>query len=160
LSAKQYEVTGKYFEDLNVGDEWVSPGRTLTETDLMVYCYLTGDYNPLHTDEEFCKTTRFGTRIFHGPCTTIMTSGLISRIGILEGTVYALLENNWRFKVPVKIGDTIRLVVTITDKRETKNPEAGLVVQARKVLNQRDEVVVEGETKTLIYKRPVAEPKK
>jgi len=147
------EVVGKYFEDISVGDQWVTPARTLTETDLMVYCYLSGDYNPVHTNEEYMKTTQFGTRIFHGMCIAIMTSGLVGRLGILEGTVAALLEVNWRFKAPVKIGDTIRVVVSIAEKRETRKPDVGYVETARKVLNQRDEVVVEGETKMLWRRR-------
>lgn len=144
---------GKFYEDLNIGDEWVTPARTLTETDLMTYCYLTGDYNPVHTDEEYMKTTQFGERIFHGMCTAAMTSGLVQRLGILEGTVVALLEVNWRFKSPVKIGDTIKVIVRIGDKRETRRPDAGFLVTQRKVVNQRGEVVVEGETKMLIRRR-------
>ncbi len=150
----QAEFIGKYFEDINIGDEWVTPARTLTETDLMAYCYLSGSYNPVHTDVEYCKTTPFGERIFHGMAITSFTSGLVERLSILEGVVVGLLEINWKFKAPVKIGDTIRVVVRIAEKRATKRPDAGLVATARTVLNQRDEVVTEGLTRMLWRRRP------
>lgn len=150
----QKRIVGKYFEEISIGDEWITPARTLTETDLMTYCYLSGDYNPVHTDIELMKKSEFGERIFHGMAITSFTSGLVERLSILEGSVVALLEINWKFRAPAKIGDTIRVVIRIAEKRETKRTDAGLVATARTVLNQNDVVVTEGLTRMLWLRRP------
>src|SRR5581483_178516 len=80
---------GKYFEEFVVGESWDSPGRTITEADLVIFAGFSGDYHPLHTDEEYAKATQFGTRIFHGPGAFAVATGLESRLGIKEGTAIA-----------------------------------------------------------------------
>ncbi|WP_242482775.1 MaoC/PaaZ C-terminal domain-containing protein [Pseudomonas sp. TH10] len=98
-----------YFDQLEVGQEWNSPRRTITEADIVMFAALTGDHNPVHTDEEFAKTTVFGGRILHGPAGFAIATGLESRLGIKEGTAIAFLGMTWDLRGPIKIGDTIHV---------------------------------------------------
>src|SRR5262245_11752551 len=143
----------RYFDDIDVGEEYVSPGRTVTETDIVIFAGLSGDYNVLHTDAEFMKTSIFGERIAHGLLGLAIQSGLLGRAMSPYATL-AFVGVRWKFKGPIKIGDTIRVRATVAAKRETSKPDRGLITLERKVLNQRDEVVQEGETDLLIECRP------
>ena len=149
-------MSGRYYEEMKVGDEFESPGRTLTEADLMLYAGLSGDYNQLHTDEEYSKRRSiFGTRIIHGLFGLTVVEGLKSRVGLYEGTSLASLEWRWRFKKPMLIGDTVRVWWRISDKRESRSkPDQGIVWEEVRLLNQRDELVGEGEHTVLMQKRP------
>ena len=145
---------GLLFEDLAVGMRFDTPGRTITEADLVNFAGVSGDYNPLHTDEEFARTTLFGRRVAHGSLVLSLTAGLRQRTGVFEGTLLALLEiRSWRFLKPVFIGDTVRVTTTIQDVRETSNGERGVVVQRIDVVNQRGETVQQGELVSLIRRR-------
>jgi acyl dehydratase len=143
----------RYFEELNPGDSWVSPRRTITEADIVMFAAMTGDHNPIHTDEEFAKTTIFGGRILHGPAGFAIATGLESRLGIKEGTAIAFLGMTWDLKGPIKIGDTIRVEQKVTSKRETKKPTQGIVFFHVALVNQRDEVVQEGEWKIMMIRK-------
>jgi len=141
-----------HFEDIKVGEEYESPGRTVTESDIVVFAGLSGDYNVLHTDAEHMKSSLFGERIAHGLLVVAMQSGLLDRaMPPCAGLSPTGLK--WRFKGPVKIGDTIRVRARVSGKREGTKPEWGLVTIERRVLNQRDEVVQEGETEHMIERR-------
>lgn len=143
----------RYYEELNPGDSWTSPRRTITEADIVMFAAMTGDHNPIHTDEEFAKTTIFGGRILHGPAGFAIATGLESRLGIKEGTAIAFLGMTWDLKGPIKIGDTIRVEQKVTSKRETKKPTQGIVFFHVQLVNQRDEVVQEGEWKILMIRK-------
>jgi acyl dehydratase len=143
----------RYYEELNEGDSWTSPRRTITEADIVMFAAMTGDHNPIHTDEEFAKTTIFGGRILHGPAGFAIATGLESRLGIKEGTAIAFLGMTWDLKGPIKIGDTIRVEQKVTGKRETKKPTAGIVFFHVQLVNQRDEVVQEGEWKIMMIRK-------
>ncbi len=143
-----------YFEDFQVGERFTTPARTVTEADLVNFAGVSGDYNPIHTDAEFAKTTPFGQRIAHGLLVLAMLTGLRQRTGQFEGTLIAWLEiRSYRFLKPVFIGDTIHGETEILEKRETSKPDRGLLVQRVRVLNQKGEVVQEGEFVTLVRRR-------
>ncbi len=144
----------RYFEGFKVGDLWETPARTITEADVVMFAALTGDHNPIHTDEEFAKTTIFGGRILHGPAGFAIATGLESRLGIKEGTATAFLGMTWDLKGPIKIGDTIRVLQKVTSVRETKKPTQGIVFFHVALVNQRDEVVQEGEWKVMFIRKP------
>jgi acyl dehydratase len=143
----------QYFEDIRVGDEYLSPGRTVTEADIVAFAGLSGDYNVLHTDAEFMKSSIFGERIAHGLLGLAIQSGLGTRAMPRPFATMAFLGLRWRFKGPIKIGDTIKVRIRITDKRETNKPDRGIVVLERAVLNQRGEIVQEGETDVMVERR-------
>lgn len=143
----------QYFEDIEVGEEYISPGRTVTEADIVNFAGLSGDYNVLHTDAEYMKSSIFGERIAHGLLGLAISSGLGSRAMARPIAVMAFLGLRWKFKGPIKIGDTIKVTLKVTEKREIGKRDRGIVVVTRQVVNQRGEVVQEGETDLLIAKR-------
>ncbi len=144
-----------YFDQLEVGQEWNSPRRTITEADIVMFAALTGDHNPVHTDEEFAKGTVFGGRILHGPAGFAIATGLESRLGIKEGTAIAFLGMTWDLRGPIKIGDTIHVNQKVGSKRETKKPGVGIVNFQVSLVNQRGESVQEGEWKVMMHCKPV-----
>lgn len=144
------ETRGLYFEEMNEGLEMVSPGRTITETDVVLFSGLSGDYNQLHTDAEYARATRFGQRIAHGLLGLSIASGLASRLGFIEGTAIAFMGLDWKFKAPILIGDTIAMTARVLRKRELRRLGGGVVVLAVTVHNQRGETVQEGEWSVLV----------
>ncbi|WP_145187341.1 MaoC/PaaZ C-terminal domain-containing protein [Pseudomonas sp. URMO17WK12:I11] len=143
-----------YFDELFEGQEWNSPRRTITEADIVMFAALTGDHNPVHTDEEFAKNTVFGGRILHGPAGFAIATGLESRLGIKEGTAIAFLGMTWDLRGPIKIGDTIHVNQKVGSKRETKKPGVGIVNFQVALVNQRGESVQEGEWKVMMHCKP------
>jgi len=144
-----------YFDDLAVGMRFTTGGRTVTEADLVAFSGVSGDFNPLHTDAEFAKGTIFGERVAHGTLILSLATGLRQRAGTFEGTIMAFLEiREWKFVRPVLIGDTIHAETEITDLRATSKPDRGIMVQAVRVLNQRDEIVAAGEFVNMVRRAP------
>lgn len=143
----------KYFEDFEIGEKFVSPARTVTETDIVLFSGLSGDYNPLHTDLEFSKNTGFGDKIAHGLLGLSILTGLHSRLGIIDGTAIAFLGiENWKFIRPIFPNDTIHFEMTIANKKETSKPDRGIIYREFTLYNQRNEVVQQG-TLPLMMKR-------
>jgi len=151
-------VLGSWYEEFKLDEERLSPGRTITEADLGAFAGLTGDYSQVHTDEEFCKKTEFGTRIAHGLLGLSIAQGLSWRTNYTQGTgVASLAWNKWTFKGPIFIGDTVRVRWHLTDKRESRSkPGMGIITELVELVNQRGEVVQHGEHVTMIRKRPNA----
>jgi acyl dehydratase len=148
---------GKYFEDFEVGQEFISPARTITLTDIVNFACLSGDFNEVHTNFEYCKTTPFGEPIAHGPLVYAVMAGLQYASGINDGTLIALLQNDqWRMLVPVKHGDTIRARVRVLEKKETSKPDRGVIVVQREVVKQ-DGVVAQEMRTTFLYRRRPAD---
>ena len=145
---------GLYFDDFAKGQEWVSPARTITEADLVNFAGLSGDFNPLHTDEEFSRQTQFGGRIFHGPGVFSVAIGLESRLGIKEGTAIAFLGMTWNLKGPVHIGDTIRVEQSVQELRPSRSKsDRGIVAFDVRVINQHQETVHDGEWVVMFRRR-------
>lgn len=145
-------VRGLYFEDLPLDEEYISPGRTITETDVVMFCGLSGDYTQIHSDVEFAKDSYFGQRLAHGALVFSMATGLTARTGVIEGTAIAFLSMSWKFAKPVFIGDTIRTRLKAVKKRAV-SPEAGMVIAEVTVINQRDEVVQSGEWTVMVKRK-------
>ncbi len=126
------------------GAQFLSQARTVTETDIVNFCGLSGDFTPVHSDAEFARTTPAGERIAHGPLVLSVAIGLATASGLFGDRVIGLVNCNWDFSAPVRIGDTIRSVVEVTEIRATSKPGRELATYQFNVLNQRDESVQQG----------------
>ena len=145
---------GLFFEDFEVGQEFISAARTITETDVVMFAALTGDYNSLHTDVEYAKTTQFGQRLAHGLLGLSIVSGLMMRSQIFEGTILAFLGiDNWRFTGPIFIGDTVHFKMKIAQKKETSKADRGIIVREVSLINQRGEVVQQGQMTVMVRRK-------
>lgn len=145
----------RYYEDMVVGEEFESPARTVSETDIVNFSALSGDWSPVHSDEEYCRQTPYKTRIAHGLFGLAVAEGLKFRIPEFSGARYvASLFWNYKFTGPILMGDTIRVRVKVQSKRETKKSDRGIVVEYVTMLNQRNEVVQEGEHGLMIWRKP------
>lgn len=147
--------TGLYFDDFHVGQSWSTPRRTITDGELTAFAGISGDFNPLHTDEEFAKTTQFGGRIFHGPGVFAIATGLESRLGIKEGTAIAFLGMNWNLQAPVKVGDTIHVEQTVAEVRPSRSKsDRGVITFNVSIKNQRGETCQSGQWFVMFSRRP------
>jgi acyl dehydratase len=143
-----------YFEEFEVGVEVVSPGRTITEADVVAFAGLSGDYNQLHTDEEFAKGLMFGQRIAHGMLVLSIATGLAARLGFIEGTALAFRELTWKFSQPVFFGDTIYIKATCKELKPMPRLGGGVVKFDVRVANQDGKTVQRGEWQLLMASRP------
>src|SRR5688572_28476482 len=134
-----------YFDDVEVGQEWDSLGRTVTETDIVNFAGLSGDFNPIHIDHEFAKTTAFRKPIAHGLLVLSIGSGLGLMCPPMR-TLAFLAIREWTFKEPVFVGDTIRLHARVLEKQERARGRRGVVTWQRSLVNQNGKVVQEGIT--------------
>jgi acyl dehydratase len=152
-------LVGLWWEEWTVGREWETAGRTMTEAAIETCAGLSGDYNPLHTDEEFARRGPFGTRVAHGPLVYLFAAGLLFQLHLYDDTLLAFLGfDRLAFTAPVRIGDTVRARISVTATRPTSRPDRGVVTRDLKVLNQRDEVVLEAVQHFLIRRRPPEAP--
>jgi acyl dehydratase len=141
---------GLTFEQFEVGDVVETPARTVSEADVMLFAGLSGDYNPLHTDAEYAKGTMFGERVAHGLLGLSIASGLAWRTGFLEGTAEALTGLDWKFRAPIRLGDTIRLRAEVAKKKGMRRLGGGFVTFSLTLLNQNDEVTQKGTWTVLV----------
>jgi acyl dehydratase len=144
----------KFWEDFSVGDKVTSMAISVTEAHVVTWAGLTMDFYPLHMDKEYAAKSPFKERIVHGPLTFAMAVGLMGMTGYAKDSVIAWLGvDNMRIPAPVKIGDTIRLHVEITELRETKNPDQGFALMRYEVVNQSEEPVMTFDMKFLMHRR-------
>jgi len=146
-----------YFEDYAVGEKMISPGRTITETDITLYAAFTGDWHQLHTNAEYAKNSPFGERIAHGMLTLCIGSALNYRLGLYMNLPKSFIAfygmDNVRFTGVVKIGDTIHTEFMVTEL-QVKDDRRGIIVSQNNIKNQRDEDVVVYTTRALVGRRP------
>ncbi len=150
------EITEKYWDDAKSGDECTSPSYHVTEAKVMAYAELTGDFTPVHTDEDYAKTTPFGTRVAHGLFGLSIADGLktISDYRFLPGMS---LGWEWSFVAPIKLGDTVHVKFRVGAMRPSNSkPGWGIVILPSELINQRGEVVQQGAHRLMIPRRPGA----
>ena len=128
-------------EQFSVGQS-ASFSKTVTEHDVYTFAGVTGDFNPAHVDEVYASGTSFKKRIAHGMLTLAMANGLYTRCASFD-SVFLGIEN-WKASKPVFIGDTIKLHLTIADKRRTKAGDRAILDMKYEVVNQDEAVVAEG----------------
>ena len=144
----------KYGDDFGVGDVYTTASITVTETHLVNWAGLTMDFYPLHMDKEYAAKTEFGERLVHGPLIFGMAVGLVSMAGFGGDAAVAWLGvDNLKMTAPVKIGDTVRVVVEVTDKQKTSKPDKGIQTWRYTVKNQRDETVMVFDYKMMFHMR-------
>ena len=151
--ATEFSSPEKTWDDAKDGDVCISPTYVVTEDRIRAYAELTGDYTPVHLDEEYAATTPFGTRVAHGLLGLSIADGLKTR------SEYRFLPGmslgwTWDFKLPIKINDELHVRFTVTSMRPSKSrPEWGIVVLESELINQDDEVVQKGEHRLMIPRR-------
>src|SRR5712692_603987 len=142
---------GLTFEDHKIGASYETLGRTVSEADICAFVNLCGFNEPLFMDMEYvAKESVFNGRVTPGAFTFCVSEGLIIQTGLIHGTGMSYLGSEIRIVAPVLAGDTIRVAVTITDKRETKKPDRGIVTYTHEVTNQRGERVLEATVRRMI----------
>lgn len=147
---------GMYFEQFEEGMALETQGRTITEADIVAFAGLSGDFNPMHTDATYAVGTQFEQRVAHGLLGLSVASGLAYQLGFMDGTVLAFTGLEWKFRAPIFIGDTIRVRVKITKKREMKAAGGGFVSFDVQVVNQDDKLTQKGEWTILVASQPQA----
>ncbi|MFO0819034.1 MAG: MaoC/PaaZ C-terminal domain-containing protein [Pirellulales bacterium] len=149
-----------YFDQLAVGNQWETRGRTVTETDIVQFACTTGDFDPLHVDHEQAKQTPFRRPIAHGLLGVTWVAGLASHYPLVH-TVAFLGIHDWEFLKPIFVGDTLRVINSIQDLR-LEGRRRGHVVWNRQLMNQDNMVVQRGLFETLVAVSPnvVATPRK
>lgn len=152
-----YSSLHLYFDDLEVGREWLSGGRTITEADIVNFAGFSGDFNPIHIDHAYAATTPFRRPIAHGFGVFSIASGLGVQSPPVR-TIAMLKVKDWRFILPVFPGDTIRLTTRVVEKTPRGRGKRGEVVWYRGIFNQDGKVVQEGEIVTLVECRPLPKP--
>nr|WP_319514509.1 MaoC/PaaZ C-terminal domain-containing protein [uncultured Cohaesibacter sp.] len=137
-------LESKFFDDFEIGEKYTSGRRTITETDIVNFAGISGDFNPLHMDEIFANSTVHGGKIAHGALIFAISTGLFNQCGFSDGPtqIANLGLNGLDYKRPVKPGDTIHLEIEVSGKRETSKGGRGIVEFHVDVVNQRDEVAV------------------
>jgi acyl dehydratase len=136
---------GMYFSEFEVGQEFTTVRRTITETDVVMFAGLSGDFNPLHTDAVFAEKTPFGQRIAHGMLITSISTGLAQTLGIFEETTIALMQQTFKYTAPTFFGDTINLKMTVKATNASSKGGKGVVTFDSEVIKQDGTVVNKGE---------------
>ncbi|MBJ6367709.1 MaoC family dehydratase [Snuella sedimenti] len=130
----------QFFEDYQIGHHRETLGRTITETDIVMHAGQTGDFFPHHMDTEWCKTQPFKKRIAHGTLTFSIAIGMTATE--INPEAFSKGYDRLRFIKPVFIGDTIRVIVTINEKKESNKPHLGQINEHVEVFNQNDDIVM------------------
>ncbi len=154
------ETPALFFDDLAVGMEFHSAGRTVTEADIVAFAGLSGDYNQLHVDREFAGETSHGGRIAHGLLVLSILSGLSTRIPVMQAigdAIIGLAGLECRWKKATKIGDTLHVQLTVTDLKLTSKGTSGIVTLNRNAVNQNGETVMESVWKLLVRSKAGAQ---
>ena len=144
---------GMLFEEFEVGLEIETAARTITETDIVNFAGLSGDFNFIHTNADAAKDTPFGQRVAHGMLVASIATGLAVQQGFIDGTTLAFRELEWKFTKPVFIGDTVHVAIKVTETKPMSRLGGGLVTFEARVLNQDGDPVHKGVWKMLIKGR-------
>lgn len=147
---------GPYLEDIVIGVETETAGRTISQADIDRFSEVTGDYHPIHSDEEFCRNTPHGRPIAHGLFGLAVMEGLTMELKLYERSIGSLGWDKVRFIKPLFPGDTVRAVQKFIDRRQSSKPDRGVVRELVRLVNQKGEVVTEGEHASLFLRNPAA----
>ncbi len=149
----EYKPKGLFFEDFEVGQEFATTRRTITDSDIINFACLTGDFNPIHIDDVTAAEGPFKKRIAHGMLGVAIMNGQMNQLGIFEGTTIAKAEDTNRYKAPIFIGDTVSTVIKIVEVKPSSKGGKGTVFADTYLINQRGEVVTQSSNVILIKGR-------
>jgi acyl dehydratase len=139
------------YEDVEIGETFLSPERTISKEDILRFAEVTGDDHPLHIDEEFCRQSGYDSLIAHGLFGVALMEGLKNKLKIYERTsIGSLGWNNIKFLKPLLPGDTVHLEIRFANKRRSSKPKRGVVSEEIKLVNQTGDVLSQGEHHTLM----------
>jgi len=153
----RYEADGPrglYFEEFEIDSKLMTRGRTITEADIVQFAALTGDFNPMHTDAEYCKESFMGQRVAHGMLTISYAVGQAYQLGILERTVLGFRGLEMKFSAPVYIGDTIHAEIVVKETKPAKRLGGGVVTLDLRIVKQDGTVVQKGTLTLLMASKP------
>lgn len=145
---------GKAFNEITRGETF-GQSLTIDASHISRACGMFGDFNPLHSDAQFCASSRFGRPILHGPMTSAFMSASIGMY--FYGTAVAYLEHNCRFVAPVFAGDTLSVQWTITQTLDKPRSNGGIAVLRGECSNQRGEQIAEASGKILLSNRALVD---
>lgn len=148
------KLIGLWYEEFEIGQKMVTRGRTVTDSDLVQFAGLTGDFNPMHTDAEYMKDSLFKERVAHGLLSLSYAMGQAYQLGILERTVIAFRELEMKFSLPVFIGDTIHAELIVAEKSDARRLGGGLVKLELRIFNQTNKIVQKGVISLLMASKP------
>jgi acyl dehydratase len=151
----RHAVSALFFDDLAIGDEWESPGRTVTEADVVGFAGLSGDFNPLHLDHEAARSGPFGKPVAHGLLGLAIASGLASHSPRVE-TLAFLEIKEWKFLHPIQFGDTLRVITQVHALDPRARGRRGVVTWHRRLIDHQGKILQEGLTQTLVRGRAPA----
>ncbi len=137
-----------WFDDVEVGQKWLSPARTLTESDVVNFASMTGDYNPLHVDHDYAAQSIYRQPIAHGLLGLSWVAGLGSAAPLMRTLAFTSVKQ-WEFLLPIYFGDTVHVVTRCLEKTP-KGKKSGQIVWERQLVNQKDQVVQRGQFETLV----------
>ncbi|MFI5444549.1 MaoC/PaaZ C-terminal domain-containing protein [Polaromonas sp. UC242_47] len=147
-------MRGKCIEEFEVGQVDESRARTVTETDVVTFSWISGDVNPMHTDAVHSAKSPVGQRIAHGALGLSIATGLSASLGYLEGSAVAALGvDEWKFLKPILFNDTVHLRATVISTRPTSKPDRGVLVRRMELVNQHGDVVQSGLMTTMVLTR-------
>lgn len=147
-------MSGLYFEEFQPGARFVSTGRTLTQADILNFAGITGDFNPLHVDDEFARKTMYGGTVASTPLILALASGMFSQLGHVQGT-----GMGWVGLTSLKVhryvhpGETLHLEVSVVAKADGPKPGVGTITWSEVLKDQKGGVVIEQVRDTMVLKR-------
>jgi acyl dehydratase len=143
----------RYFEDYEIGREFISGPRTITESDVTDFAKLTGDFHPTHFDAEFAEASFYGEKVGHGLLSLSVAMGMMNEWEYRARSIMAFIKVTCSFLRPVKMNDRIHARSSILEKRNWKRPDKGVVVFGLEIVNQRGETVAKAEIEELVRKK-------
>jgi acyl dehydratase len=141
---------GLFFEDYEVGQKMITRGRTITEADIVQFGALTGDFNPMHFDDDYMKDHMLGKRVAHGMLTISYAVGQAYQLGFMEQTVLSVRSVEMKFSIPVFVGDTVHVEMAVAELKEASRLGGGIVTMDVRIVNQEDKAVQKGQWTVLV----------
>jgi len=153
FSIRNDRPIGKFFEDYEVGQKMITRGRTITESDIVQFGSLTGDFNPMHFDDDYMQDHMLGKRVAHGMLTVSYAVGQAYQLGFMEQTVLSFRSIEMKFSQPVYIGDTVHVELSVKEVKEAKRLGGGTVTLGVRIVNQAGKAAQKGDWVVLIASR-------